>query len=235
MTLIELMDKVDIAEYTDRVPSPLWLANSGSPVVASETFSDGSIMKAYQNGYIMYKRDRHMTVFPLHSCTDYREKDLMDQEHVIHFETFSDQPWQVRTLMEGERRLAHINSIRQSRHEDYSLDAYYEENKYSSDKGKCDPFILVTEDAVRREESVRIRAALEEFSERQRWIITECIVKRRKQEDIASELGTSRSNVSSILRKSLKRLRTMYGCNSPQPQKRNRNYRKDRFAGQRAF
>ncbi len=235
MTLIELMDKVDIAEYTDRVPSPLWLANSGSPVVASDTFSDGSILKAYQNGYIMYKRDRHMTVFPLHSCTDYREKDLMDREHVLHFETFSDQPWQIRALMEGERRLAHINNIRQSRHADYSLDAYCEENKYISDEGESDPFNLVLEDAIRREESVRIHAFLEEFSERQRWIIMECIVKKRKQEDIATELGTSRSNVSSILRKSLKRLRAMYGCNSLQPMKRNRNYRKDRFAGQRVF
>ena len=89
------------------------MINPENPVVAKESMGDDIYIAVFANGYVFYKNSRHMTFFPLHSCRDYSEKDVMGEDHVVPFSVFSDQPWQMRVFMEGEKRLVHnANSSR---------------------------------------------------------------------------------------------------------------------------
>ena len=38
---------------------------------------------AFQNGFVIYQNGIRATVFPLHKCMDYVEKDVTEKEHVL--------------------------------------------------------------------------------------------------------------------------------------------------------
>ena len=234
MTLLELMKQVDVAEWKERVPSALWLIESGSPVVVTAVIEENAVLTVYKNGYVLYRKDGHITVFPLHKCREYTEEDAMGEIHTIGFEVFADQPWQVRTFMEGERRIVHNRNNLRQMHGECSLDAFIKENVYLSDQGENDPMNKVIDEETRKEEYAELHQILTTFSEKQRYVLDECIVKGRMQAEVAAQMGTTRSNVTAILRKTLDRLRRIYGISDPQC-RLNRYYRFDRFAGQRAF
>ena len=61
----------------------------------------------YQNGYVVYQNGETTTVFPVHKCGDFVEHDRTGREHVMPYEVFADQPWQMRIYLEGERRIWH--------------------------------------------------------------------------------------------------------------------------------
>ena len=48
------------------------------------------------------------------------------------------------------------------------------------------------------------------LTDRQRLVLTRCVVERKMQIEVAEELGTSRANVSDTLNKALKKLRKFY-------------------------
>lgn len=107
MTLQELMDKVETAPWRERVPSEAMIRESGSPVVAAEQMGSDIRINIYQNGYAVYQHGETTTVFPLHKCGDFVERDRTGREHVMPYEDFADQPWQMRIYLEGERRIWH--------------------------------------------------------------------------------------------------------------------------------
>ena len=92
MTLRELMYKVDDASRVERVPSVIKIVESGSPVVSSMKMGDEIEVTAFKNGFVIYQNGIRATVFPLHKCMDYVEKDVTEKEHVLPFEAFADQP-----------------------------------------------------------------------------------------------------------------------------------------------
>ena len=234
MTLLELMKMVDVAEWRERVPSALWLIESGSPAVVTAVIEENAVLTVYKNGYVLYRKGRHLTVFPLHKCREYTEEDVMGETHTIGFEVFAGQPWQVRTFMEGERRIVHNRNNLRQMHGERSLDAFVKNNKYLSDQGENDPLNKVIDAETKKEEYAELHQILTTFTEKQRFVLTECIGKGRMQTDVAEQLGTTRSNVTAILRKTLGKLRRIYGTSYLQF-RLNRYYRFDRFAGQRAF
>ena len=211
MTLREMMNKVEDVSWIDRVPSVVRLIDSGSPVVSSERMGDEIEVTAFRNGYVIYQNGAHATVFPLHKCREYVEKDVMEEEHVVPFEVFADQPWQIRAFMEGEKRLVHnMNSRRRYAHE-LSYDAYIEGWDFLSDEGENDPLRSIIEEEIRKEEITQLHKILESFTEKQRFVLFQCVVKGRMQIDVANEMGTTRRNVTISLRKSLNKLRDFYG------------------------
>ena len=107
MTLSELTGKVIRSARRNRVPSPNEIIRSRTFVVASEKMGEDIEITAYHSGYIIYRRGDDSTVFPVHSCGDYEEKDVCGNINVIPYEEFADQPWQIRAFLEGENRLVH--------------------------------------------------------------------------------------------------------------------------------
>ena len=211
MTLHELMNKVDDASHTERVPSVVKILESGSPVISSVKMGDEIEVTAFKNGFVIYQNGVRATVFPLHKCMDYLEKDVTQKEHVLPFEAFADQPWQIRAFMEGEKRLVHNMNSRRCYANELSYDAHIEGWNMLSDDGEADPLRKILEEEIRKEENDKLHSILATFTERQRFILFQCIVNGRMQIDVANEMGTTRMNVTISLKKSLDKLREIYG------------------------
>ena len=156
MTLRELMKKADKAAWVERVPSVAQLMKDGIPAICSEKMGSGIEVTALQNGYVIYQNGDHATVFPLHECRDYVEKTVTEEEHVLPFDAFADQPWQIRTFMEGEKRLVHNTNARRYLAGEISYDAVYEGGEFLSDEGEADPLRAIIEEELRREETLEL-------------------------------------------------------------------------------
>ena len=212
MTLHELMNRADEAAKTQRVPSVMMIIDSDSPVISSEQMGDGIEATAFQNGYVIYQKGQHATVFPLYECRrPYVEKDSMGMEHVIPFEAFAGQPWQIRAFMEGEKRLVHNSNNRRRYVSEISYDGFNEGGGFLSDEGMEDPLRKILEKEIREEELEKLHRCLDALTEKQRFILTECVVNGRMQLDVANEMGTTRMNVTISLKKTLDKLRKSYG------------------------
>ena len=216
MTLSELTGKVIRSARRNRVPSPNEIMRSRTFVVASEKMGEDIEITAYHSGYIIYRRGDDATVFPVHSCGDYEEKDVCGNINVIPYEEFADQPWQIRAFLEGESRLVHNENNYRMYYDVLSIDAsHYGENRYNvldSDNGASDPLLLLLKEEEREEENeiCKLKFALEKLTDRQRLVLTRCVVERKMQIEVAEELGTSRANISDTLNKALKKLRKFY-------------------------
>ena len=222
MTLQELMDKVETAPWRERVPSEVMIRESGSPVVATEQMGSEIKITVYQNGYVVYQSGETTTVFPVHKCGDFVEHDRTGREHVMPYEVFADQPWQMRIYLEGERRIWHNKkAVRRNRGE-LSCDVLYFERIMVPEWDEMDPLQLVVDAETAREEKRLLNQVLNTFSDKQRYILIQCIVKGRKQSDVAKEMGMTRMNVTYTLGQSLKKLRAAFGTGD-------REFRVNRF------
>lgn len=212
MTLRELMNLVDEAAWREQVPTIVQLLQSKSPVAAAEKMGEEIEITAFQNGYVLYQNGDRATVFPLHDCRkEYVEKDQTDTEHKLSFEVFAEQPWQTRAFMEGERRLVHNSNNRRRYFNEISYDGFMEGGSILSDEGLSDPLTLLLEAETRDEELAKLHDCLETLTEKQRFILIECVVNGRMQIDVANEMGTTRMNVSISLQRTLDKLRTSFG------------------------
>ena len=70
---------------------------------------------------------------------------------------------------------------------------------------------MLCEKESREEELQKLYDCMEAMTEKQRFILVECVVKGRMHMDVAKEMGTSRENVSKSLRRSMARLRNSFG------------------------
>ena len=219
MTLNELTGKVTRGRHRNRVPSPLELVRSRTFIVASERMGEDIEITAYHNGYIVYRRGDDATVFPLHSCGDYEEKDVCGRINVIPRTVFAEQPWQIRAFLEGEDRLVHNDNNYRAYYDTLSRDASggsYKENRYNvldSDRGESDPLLILLkkEEEQNENEICRLNRALEELTDNQRFVLHRCVVEGKMHIEVAEELGLTRAGVSDTLRKALRRLRKFYG------------------------
>ena len=213
MTLRELMKKADKAAWVERVPSVAQLMKDGIPAICSEKMGKDIEVTALQNGYVIYQNGAHATVFPIHECKDYVEKSVTEEEHVLPFEVFADQPWQIRAFMEGEKRLVHNTNARRYLAGEISYDAAYEGWDMLSDEGEADPLRAIIEEEIRREEISELHKRISTLTEKQRYVLIQCVVYGRMQIDLADELGTSRMNITQMLQRGLNKLREYYGTN----------------------
>ena len=211
MTLRELMMRADNAASAKQVPTVLALMESDSLVIASETMKDGIEATAFRNGYVIYQNGDRATVFSLADCRSaYVEEDQTGMEHALPFDVFADQPWQIRVLMEGERRLVHNSNNRRRYVSEISYDGFAE-GGYCMMDDRMDPIRMLCEKEAREEELEKLYDCLEALTETQRFILIECVVKGRLQLDVAEEMGTTRENVSKSLRRTLGKLRRSFG------------------------
>lgn len=210
MTLREVLNQIPAAPWRQRVPSVLRIAQEGIPVLSDQLNEENSVT-IYSNGYVVYQAGDRATVFPLHACKDYEYKTV-EETRVIPFSQFADQPWQVRVLMEGRDRLVH-NGKNRKEGRTVSIDAYDSEARWEglSDREWFDPLRILEEQEEREEEIGLLNCYLAKLTSRQREVLMLCVVNGKTHEEAARMLGTSRQAITDSLKKSLVRLRKLYG------------------------
>lgn len=210
MTLREVLSQIPAVSWRKRVPSVVRLVKEDIPVLHDQ-MDEKSSVTIYSNGYVVYQSDKRATVFPLHDCKDYEYKTV-EETRIIPFSEFADQPWQVRVLMEGKDRLVH-NGNNRKEGRTVSIDTYDTEARWEelSDRGMFDPLRILVEQEEKREEIVLLNRYLAKLTDRQREVLILCVVEGKTHVEAAEMLGISHQAISDSLKKSLYKLRRMYG------------------------
>lgn len=212
MTLQELFACTPQAKKVNRVPSVAKLVTEATPVV-SDVMDESNIITVYDNGYVLYQKDQWTTVFPLHECTDYVYEDN-EKQQVVPLSEFLDQPWQVRVLMEGYDRMAH-NCARRKEGRAVSIDIDNNEPGWIelSDMGAGDALRILIERESQQEEKELLYQNLAKLTDHQREILILCVVQGKTRMEVAKIYGTSHQAITDSLKKSIRRLRKLYGVN----------------------
>lgn len=73
MTFKDLKKLVELPSYKEqRVPTAKALEVSGVPVVAEKILENHGSISVYQNGYVIYRAHKRVTVFSLRNCVHYK-------------------------------------------------------------------------------------------------------------------------------------------------------------------
>lgn len=106
MTFKELKKLVKLPLYKEqRVPTVKALEESGVSVVAEKILENHGSISVYQNGYVVYRAHKRVTVFSLRNCVHYKYDALEGAGHHIEEEEFDEYEWHIRLVLEGEDRI----------------------------------------------------------------------------------------------------------------------------------
>lgn len=106
MTFKDLKKLVELPSYKEqRVPTVKALEVSGVPVVAEKILGNHGSISVYQNGYVIYRAHKRVTVFSLRNCVHYKYDALEGAGHHIEEAEFDDYEWHIRLVLEGEDRI----------------------------------------------------------------------------------------------------------------------------------
>ena len=106
MTFKDLKKLVELPSYKEqRVPTVKALEVSGVPVVAEKILENHGSISVYQNGYVIYRAHKRVTVFSLRNCIHYKYDALEGAGHHIEEEEFDEYEWHIRLVLEGEDRI----------------------------------------------------------------------------------------------------------------------------------
>ena len=113
MTFKDLKKLVELPLYKEqRVPTVKALEVSGVPVVAEKILENHGSISVYQNGYVIYRAHKRVTVFSLRNCVHYKYDALEGAGHHIEEEEFDEYEWHIRLVLEGEDRIFMISEER---------------------------------------------------------------------------------------------------------------------------
>lgn len=108
--LQQMVDKADPLAAHEKVTAKT-VRESGADIIASVTTSDGSMLRVYDNGYVVYSNGLRVTVFPLHDINgDYYYQTQMDPgrpDMIINEDEILSMPWYLGVLMKAEDRIVH--------------------------------------------------------------------------------------------------------------------------------
>lgn len=210
MTLQELLNLIPEAKHTQRVPSYVKLSEEAVPVF-QDIMDDETSATIYSNGFVLFWKGSHATVFPLHDCKDYVYHGVKENT-VIPFSVFANQPWQVRVYMEGKDRLVHNqNNRKEGRALSIEADHSEEWRRELSDRGQGDPLCLLIEQEICEEESKTVYDCWSKLTERQREVLTLCVIKGKTRAEAAADLGMSSQAVTDAVRHALRQMRKQFG------------------------
>jgi RNA polymerase sigma factor (sigma-70 family) len=188
MTLKELLNKVE-ATSGDRVPTAAALRNGDSPVVAEQICHDGSRLRAYQNGYVLYEIEKKSTVFRADYCGGYCYFSCTEEIPVSEA-YFSETEWWLRFLMEGEDRLIHNQNIKI---ESYEISYECNIEEVQSWGQRANP---VMEDYVYQEQ---LRQAFAMMTDRQRAVVKQYYQEGYEQWELAKSYGITQQAIAVTL------------------------------------
>lgn len=106
MTFKDLKNLVELPSYKEqRVPTVKALEVSGVPVVTEKVLENHGSINVYQNGYVIYRAHKRVTVFSLRDCVHYKYDAAEGAGHHIEEEEFDEYEWHIRLVLEGEDRI----------------------------------------------------------------------------------------------------------------------------------
>ena len=106
MTFKDLKKLVELPSYKEqRVPTVKALEVSGVPVVTEKVLENHGSINVYQNGYVIYRAHKRVTVFSLRDCVHYKYDAAEGAGHHIEEAEFDDYEWHIRLVLEGEDRI----------------------------------------------------------------------------------------------------------------------------------
>lgn len=106
LTFKNLKNLVDLPAHKEaRVPTVKALEESGVSVVAKKILENHGSISVYQNGYVIYRAHKRVTVFSLRNCVHYKYDALEGAGHHIEEEEFDEYEWHIRLVLEGEDRI----------------------------------------------------------------------------------------------------------------------------------
>ena len=94
MTFKDLKKLVELPSYKEqRVPTVKALEVSGVPVVTEKVLENHGSINVYQNGYVIYRAHKRVTVFSLRDCVHYKYDAAEGAGHHIALWNGSLQSW----------------------------------------------------------------------------------------------------------------------------------------------
>lgn len=203
LTLQELKKITDMPGDREKLPTEKQLRITGL-VVAQKQLGQEAEIYAYQNGCALYRVGRRSTVFFLHPCRDYYY--LSDGGAVCLPEQFFERErWYLRLMLEGEDRLAWN---REKKEQGWNI-SY---NAISEDWEAMGEWTESAEECMIRQETVA--EALQNLTERQKYIVRKYYLLEETQGQISKELGVSQQAVSAMLSQAVRSIRKKYPVSS---------------------
>lgn len=198
LTLHELKKIVDTPRTGERIPSAKHLMEREKTVAWRRLGEDAEI-RAYQNGYALYRVHQAVTVFPIHACGNYcGYRHGTEDAACVGREQFDKEAWYLRLVLEGEDRIRHNQEAKERRKNiSYSI---ISEDWRAMTTGS-DPVL----ERVVMEETVDDCLGL--LTSKQRLAVHKYYWEQETQEEIAREWGTNKSAVSQMLSRAVQRMR----------------------------
>ena len=192
MTFKELKKLVDLPAYKEaRVPTVKALEESDVPVVAEKILENHGSISVYQNGYVIYRAHKRVTVFSLRNCVHYKYDALEGAGHHIKEEEFDEYEWHIRLVLEGEDRIFMNYEIIQGKWMPSREDREYREEILEG----VDEAVSTLERMISEE---RVEELLSTLTDLQRKVVHTHLFHGLSFTEAAKHLGMTRQNLTGI-------------------------------------
>ena len=182
------------------LPTAKALRESGEPLVSCKI--NTSRVSVYRSGFALYETDMGVTVFRVEDCGAYIYHSVEDEEQFMPEETFSDEEWTVRLVLEGEDRLWHNQQVLHNDKHGTKLDMNEErEESFIDHEQSLDNTI---EKMISRDKCHKLLSCL---TDKQRRIVEAYYILDMTQEEIGKMLNISQQAVVDVLQRSIKRMK----------------------------
>lgn len=197
LTLKELKKIVKVADMEKRIPSVKSLKEH--KVVVKEMINADTTISVYDHGYVLYTAGNQSTVFPLHSCDDYKYVSVTGDNKEFNKEFFDNENWYIRLLIEAEDRMAYSQSKISTNHGVFSNSDVTDDAEIM--RGSSKDFV---DDVIDRE---ILNALIKELTERQKTVLNLVYFEEMRQQDVADYLGIKQQSVNDLLNRALKMMK----------------------------
>ena len=189
MTFKELKKLVKLPLYKEqRVPTVKALEESGVSVVAEKILENHGSISVYQNGYVIYRAHKRVTVFSLRNCVHYKYDALEGAGHHIEEEEFDEYEWHIRLVLEGEDRIFMNYEIIQGKWMPSREDREYREEILEG----VDEAVSTLERMISEE---RVEELLSTLTDLQRKVVHTHLFHGLSFTEAAKHLGMTRQNL----------------------------------------
>ena len=198
MTFKDLKKLVELPSYKEqRVPTVKALEVSGVPVVAEKILENHGSISVYQNGYVIYRAHKRVTVFSLRNCVHYKYDALEGAGHHIEEEEFDEYEWHIRLVLEGEDRIFMNYEIIQGKWMPSREDREYKEEILEG----VDEAVSTLERMISEE---RVEELLSTLTDLQRKVVHIHLFHGLSFTEAAKHLGMTRQNLTGIYNAAIK-------------------------------
>ena len=186
---LKMQVSLDKSAY-GRVPSFLYLSESGIPLVAQSHFGADNDIFVYDNGYVAYREGEHKTVFLLQDVADSYLQYGSDGDKL---------PWDYHLMLVGSDRIF-SNICLEDRKHSIGSHEIKDFNMTLHDRRSIDPL-----EAVVRDESWE--ELMKNLTEKQSKVIRLLIEEKCSQIEISEALGMSQTSVNNMVLRAFTKLK----------------------------